>query len=228
MKNEETNESKKVFLIFCIRGDLDLIKNYIDKKIVDVNFIKDNDGNSPLHLAAMHNNQEVFKELINAGAKTDIRNNKGELAIDIALLKCCEENNKELVLDLIGIGADVNFKDSNGNTPLHYAAQKGAINVFKELFKAKELIITRNNKGEPPRLDKLLLSAYKEYKFECVDLLIKMGASLDSLDPKNKDVKFTKFLINKINESPELSPRTLSAMRLNIHNRIQGNQTKEH
>ena len=175
MKNEETNESEKVFLIFCIKGDLNLIKNYIDKKIVDVNFIKDNDGNSPLHLAAMHNNKEVFKELINAGAKTDIRNNKGELAIDIALLKCCEENNKELVLDLIGIGADVNFKDSNGNTPLHYAAHEDGIKVFKELFKAGELYISKNNYGETPRLDKLLLSAYKEYELECIPQFLRSG-----------------------------------------------------
>ena len=242
MKNEEISENDKVFLVFCIRGDLDLIKNYIDKKIVDINFIKDNDGNSPLHLAAMHNNKKVFKELINAEAKTDIRNNQGELAIDIALLKCCEENNKELVVALIGLGADINCKDLEGNTPLHYAAQEDGIKVFKELFKAGELHISKNNYGETPRLDKLLLSAYKEYELECKDLLEKMGASLDSLDPKNNDVIFTKSLIKdgvfKIEEksprfgsepeSPIKSPTLTDTQREKIKEKLEVGSTKEH
>ena len=211
MVPKELNDDEKAFLLYCKIGSIDLVKNYIDDIRFNVNF-KDKDGNSPLHIAAINNKKEVFKELINAEAKTDIKNDKGERAIDIALLKCCEENNKELVIDLIGLGADINCKDLEGNTPLHYAAQEDGIKVFKELFKAGELHISKNNYGETPRLDKLLLSDYKEYELECKDLLEKMGASLDFLDPKNNDAIFTKYLIEdgvfKIEEkSPELLPR---------------------
>ena len=234
-------DNQQTFLLYCKMGSLALVKNFIDDRIVDVNFV-DKDGNSPLHLAAINNKKEVFKELIKAEAKTDIKNNQGELAIDIALLKCCEENNKELVLDLIGIGADVNFKDSNGDTPFHYAAQKGAIKVFKELFKAGELHISKNNYGETPRLDKLLLSAYEKYELECIDLLKKMGASLDSLDPKNDDVRFTKYLIKEGTfeieeksprfgsepESPIKSPTLTDTQREKIKEKLEAGSTKEH
>jgi ankyrin repeat protein len=125
MKNEEINknENEQAFLIICKMGkpdsdNSDLVDYYINKK-VDVN-CKDSDGNTPLHFAAKNNNKIVFEKLINAGAKTDIRNNEGERAIDISLLKCCEENNEKSVLELIGIGADVNCKDSEDKRPLDY------------------------------------------------------------------------------------------------------------
>jgi hypothetical protein len=119
MAPKELNNDEKAFLLYCKIGSINLVKIYIDDIRFDVDFI-DKDENSPLHIAAINNKKEVFEELINAGAKTDIRNNKGERAIDIALLKCCEENNEELILKLIGIGADVNCKDSEGKRPLDY------------------------------------------------------------------------------------------------------------
>ena len=112
-------DDEKAFLFYCKIGSIDLVKNYIDDRIVDVNFVG-KDGNSPLHIAAIHNKKEVFKKLINAGAKTDIKNDKEERAIDIALLKCCEENNEELVLKLIELGANIYFKDSEGRRPINY------------------------------------------------------------------------------------------------------------
>jgi ankyrin repeat protein len=88
MAPKELNNDEKAFLLYCKIGSINLVKNYIDDIRFDVDFI-DKDENSPLHIAAINNKKEVFEELINAGAKTDIRNNKGERAIDIALLKCC-------------------------------------------------------------------------------------------------------------------------------------------
>ena len=84
---------------------------------------------TPLHIAAMCNNIEVFIKLFNAGAKVDIKNKQGQLALDIipleenraineALLKCCKENNDKLVSFYIILGADVNCEDSEGKRPL--------------------------------------------------------------------------------------------------------------
>ena len=119
MVPKELNDDEKAFLFYCKIGSIDLVKNYIDDIRFDVDF-KDKDGNSPLHIAAINNKKEVFEELINAGANINIINNLGERAIDIALLKYCEENNEGLVLKLIKLGANVNCKDSEGKRPLDY------------------------------------------------------------------------------------------------------------
>ena len=110
-------DDEKAFLLYCKIGSIDLVKNYINDRIVDVNFV-DKDENSPLHLAAINNKKEVLEELINARANINIRNNQGKRAIDIALLKCCEENNEELVLKLIEHGANVNCENPEGKRPL--------------------------------------------------------------------------------------------------------------
>lgn len=98
--------------------------------------------------------------------------------------------------------------DSDGNTALHFATQNNNDEVFDKLIKAGAKTDIENVKGERA-IDIALLKAYTVYELERVDLLNKMGASLDSLDQENFDVKFTQSLIEDgvFNESPELSSR---------------------
>ena len=46
--------------------------------------ITDNDGNTPVHHAAMSNNTEVIAMLMKHGASINITNNEGEKPIDAA------------------------------------------------------------------------------------------------------------------------------------------------
>ncbi len=108
------------FLLFCKinkKEAQEIAFDYINNNRVNLN-TQDKYGNTPLHIAVINNNENVFMALIKAGAETDIENDKGERAIDIALLKCCEENNKELVSFLIERGADVNYENPEGKRPL--------------------------------------------------------------------------------------------------------------
>ena len=98
-----------------------------------------------------------------------------------------------------------------GDTALHLATQNNNDEVFDKLIKAGAKTDIRNFQGERA-IDIALLKAYTVYELERVDLLNKMGASLDSLDQDDLDVTLTKFLIEdgvfKVEEkSPELSPR---------------------
>jgi ankyrin repeat protein len=110
-------------------GELKYGKFEKGNKYIDINDAIDLQGNTPLHIAAKCNNVEVFIKLFNAGAKVDIKNNQGQLAMDIiqleenraideALLKCCKENNEKLVSFLIILGADVNYENKEGRKPL--------------------------------------------------------------------------------------------------------------
>ena len=115
-------DDQQSFLLFCKINNKEaqeIAFDYINKDRVNLD-IQDEYRNTPLHIAVINNNENVFMALIKAGAKTDIENDKGERAIDIALLKCCEENNEELVLKLIELGANIYFKDSEGRRPINY------------------------------------------------------------------------------------------------------------
>jgi ankyrin repeat protein len=165
MVPKELNDDEKAFLFYCKIGYIDLVKNYIGDIRFDVDF-KDKDGNSPLHIAAINNKKEVFEELINAGAKTDIINKKGEVAINIALLKCCEENNEELVSKLIDLGANVNCKDSEENTPLDYlrrAPEGQDIKKVATLLIAKGAITNQERLNRFERPDTAIRPSTTEY-----------------------------------------------------------------
>ena len=113
-------DDQQSFLLFCKINNKEaqeIAFDYINKDRVNLD-IQDEYRNTPLHIAVINNNENVFMALIKAGAKTDIENDKGERAIDIALLKCCEENNEELVLKLIEHGANVNCENPEGKRPL--------------------------------------------------------------------------------------------------------------
>ena len=58
--------------------------------------IKDNDGNTPLHLASRYGLDKNVEMLIKAGANLDILNNKNQTAEDVAL-----ENNSLDIFNLI-------------------------------------------------------------------------------------------------------------------------------
>ena len=113
-------DDQLAFLLFCKinkKEAQEIVFDYINNNRVNLN-TQDEYGNTALHIAAINSNENVFKALIEAGAKIDIKNNQGKRAIDIALLKCCEENNEELVLKLIEHGANVNCENPEGKRPL--------------------------------------------------------------------------------------------------------------
>ncbi|MEN2998495.1 MAG: ankyrin repeat domain-containing protein [Brevinematia bacterium] len=75
--------------ISCVKGDSSGVINSI-RKGADVNS-RDDDGDTPLHLAVMLNNYEIVKLLVTYGANPYLRNRQGLSPIDIARDKGYEE-----------------------------------------------------------------------------------------------------------------------------------------
>jgi ankyrin repeat protein len=63
------------------------------QKIIDA---QDNNGNTPLHLATKKGHANTIRALLDAGAKVDIANNKGETIDKIANTECSKIINDHL------------------------------------------------------------------------------------------------------------------------------------
>ncbi|EAY17848.1 hypothetical protein TVAG_010720 [Trichomonas vaginalis G3] len=109
--------------------------NYVCAEIlishgVNVNS-KNNDGSSPLIIAAKHGYVEIVKLLLSHGAFINETDNEGKTALYLAL----RHNSIDIVKLLISHGADVNIKNNIGLSPLMTA-------IYQNCFEIAELLLS--------------------------------------------------------------------------------------
>jgi len=103
---------------------------YLIERGADVE-AKDNNGNTPLHLAVWSNHIETAKLLIERGADLEAKNKYGQTPLDWASYK----DNIELAKLLLDAGADVEAKDVEGRTPLHWACSDEMRDLLQKYMK---------------------------------------------------------------------------------------------
>ena len=80
----------------------------------DVNIINPNDGNTALHYAVINENKDALFILLNKGnCDLNIRNNKGETALDLA--KKIDNDNKKVIYELFNKFISYQKNDNNKN-----------------------------------------------------------------------------------------------------------------
>jgi hypothetical protein len=137
--------------------------------------VKNKDGNTALHIAAIHDKIEVVKQLLNHGANYEAKNNDnltplqlaqpgGEVAKQLQaqydLFEAAKKNfiNPDLTMSTaISNGASVNAKDHNGDTPLHHAVSLLDDTLTNILIQHGAHIDAQNIYGQTP----LHLAAHK-------------------------------------------------------------------
>jgi ankyrin repeat protein len=110
-------------------GDLDRVDGALalDPSLLDAT---DDDGMTPLAVAAWYGHLELARNLLDQGANPDIRNRNG-----LTPLFCAVDRSRgELSRLLIRGGADLKTRGYRGRTLLHMAARSGAAGVARTLI----------------------------------------------------------------------------------------------
>jgi len=168
------------------------------KQLIDT---KDEDGHTPLTLAAYHGHPEAFEALIQAGADPKVTDEDGQNAMHLAAglgktaivqlllahkelidsksksghtpLTLAAQQSRSAVCELLlKVGANPLATDENGRNAMHWAAGLGKTEIIRLFSAYKQLIDSKSKKGEIP----LLLAVGQGSSAAC-ELLLNAGAS---------------------------------------------------
>lgn len=94
-------------------GELDIVKDIVSRGArID---IPDNEGNQPLHLAAIKNYSHIIRFLLKSGAKVNAKGANGRTPVHLAL------GHAQALRTLLGAHPNLSTPDNDGDTALHAA-----------------------------------------------------------------------------------------------------------
>lgn len=131
----------------------------------DVNF-KDQEGETPLHLAASYGYKKLAAKLIEKSANINAQCNEGWTPLHQAAMK----GRKDVAELLISKGAIIDIKDKEGNTPLHCSAGWGNKEIVELLLSKGALVNQKNKMGKVP-IDYALMNG----RYEVIAVLKAQG-----------------------------------------------------
>lgn len=112
--------------------------------IKEMYVIRDEHGNSPLHLTCQRRDCQLAKFIIEEKFNVSVRNDHGDTPLHLA----CRNGHTDLVHILIHAKSDLEAKNKNGNTPLNVACMGASLPVVKALVEINCDIMNKNNDGD--------------------------------------------------------------------------------
>ena len=128
-------------------------------------------GRTPLHSACFYGRKELVRELLNHGASTYLRDEKGWSQLHLA----AQEAHEDIVEILVKMGAPVNVQSDNQRTPIHLACMKGNNRVIQFLLDHGADQSIKDSKGWS-----CLHVALHHNRLETFKLLMKAGAPVNA------------------------------------------------
>jgi ankyrin repeat protein len=138
----------------------------------DIN-AKDNDGQTALMRAALTDQTEIVKLLLDNGVNVDVKSDVGWTALMFA----ADKGFTNIVKLILQTGADINAQDNDGYTALMGAAFSGRTEVVKLLLENDADMNAKATDEESRGTTALMSAAYNGYT-EIVKLLTSKGADL--------------------------------------------------
>uniref|UniRef100_A0A672UP47 Ankyrin repeat domain 27 n=1 Tax=Strigops habroptila TaxID=2489341 RepID=A0A672UP47_STRHB len=138
--------------------------------------VSNEDGFTPLHMAALHGHSELVSLLLKHGASISAKNAKHAVPLHLA----CQKGHFQVVKCLMDYNAKQNKKDLYGNTPLIYACLNGQYETAALLLQHGACVNLSNAKGNTA-----LHEAVVGKNEALVDLLLKNGAMTHIRNERN-------------------------------------------
>uniref|UniRef100_A0A8C3JC83 Ankyrin repeat domain 27 n=1 Tax=Calidris pygmaea TaxID=425635 RepID=A0A8C3JC83_9CHAR len=123
-------------------GDLEMKFARISANGLGVN-VSNQDGFTPLHVAALHGHSELVSLLLKHGASISAKDAKQAVPLHLA----CQKGHLQVVKCLMDYNAKQNKKDIYGNTPLIYACLNGQYETTALLLQRGASVNLSNAKG---------------------------------------------------------------------------------
>ena len=142
----------------------------------DVN-TRDDEGSTPLYLAAENGRLQVVRMLLEHGANVGAEDNQGKTPLHGA----AKAGRVEVVRMLLEHGANVGAEDNQGKTPLHGAVKDGWVEVVRMLLEHGANVGAEDNQGKTP-----LHGAAEDGMVEVVRMLLEHGANVGAEDNQDK------------------------------------------
>lgn len=154
-------------------------------------------GSTPLHKAAAGWRPSTVEVVLNHGAAVNAQDRRGQTPLH-RVFSNQQYNNRGPAEDctqiarlLLAKGALVDTVDSVGCTPLHYAAEVGAVDAAAVLLEAGAAVSARDCEGSTP-LHRASLAAVGSYQASrrqqgrvgVAELLLSRGLAVDAVDSK--------------------------------------------
>ncbi len=185
MNPNAKGENGETALTAAIENSDPKIVNFLIDK-ADIN-MRDEKGNSPIHLALKKDKQEIFDALLEKNADVNVpgksERGKDQTVLYVAVFK----NDEALVKKLLDKGANPNLADSDGSYPLSEAVLGPSINteiVKMMLDKGANPNLQETNKATPLIYISSNSQATAQARQEVVKMLLEKGADKTIKDEK--------------------------------------------
>ncbi|AWB34753.1 hypothetical protein DBV39_14635 [Orrella marina] len=127
----------------------------------------------PMHAAALENNVDTVKQLIDSGVEIDARDQSGSTA----LLVAARANSIDAAEVLIEAGADANAKDNINDSAYLYSGARGHLEILKMTLAHGADLNSTNRYGGTA-----LIPAAERGHVETVQTLVESGVAIDHVN----------------------------------------------
>ena len=175
---DEMIRHRQAILEAVLKRQYRVVKDLIEEKVVDINSVKNNDGENILFSAVSQGHTGIVKLLVRAGARVNLMDNHKRSPL---MLSVRRSGNRSMVKFLIEKGANLNFVSQGGLTVLMWAVRSGDEDIVRLLIEKRAHLNAQDYEGRTA-----FIWAIKNGFTELVQLLLEKGADANVRDEKGK------------------------------------------